>query len=180
MEKKIMTVSKQSEKLQNWQTKASFAVEDEVSRQVHSYYEALGYAVVPLAPGACSAGLAMLSPKIPERGKPVEHLYSFDAAYYLTKEEDEELVVLGEVKHSLDTGDVNSFGKKVSLFKKRLSKIREGTLPKGSPAFQLQNNVLRGCLDAPIKTFVGTVHVQPAALAAAATSSCTRDACWWR
>ena len=94
---KITTLSDKTEKLQNWQTKASFAVEDEVNCLIRNYYEALGYAVAPLAPGARSAGLAMLSPKIPVTGKPVQHLYSFDAAYQLTKE-DEELVVLGEVR----------------------------------------------------------------------------------
>ena len=109
----------------------------------------------------------MLSPKIPVKGKPVQHLYSFDAAYHLTKE-DEELVVLGEVKHSLDTRDVQDFGNKVSLFMKRLKKIQEGTLPSGSTAFNAQNDALRGYLGARIKAFVGTVHVQPDALAAAA------------
>ncbi|EFJ48253.1 hypothetical protein VOLCADRAFT_104748 [Volvox carteri f. nagariensis] len=164
---KIKTVSDKTEKLQNWQKMASFAVEDEVNCLIRNYYEALGYAVAPLAPGARSAGLAMLSPKIPVKGKPVQHLYSFDAAYQLAKE-DEELVVLGEVKHSLDTRDVQDFWKKVSLFEKRLKRIQEGTLPMGSPAFNAQNNALKRYLGARIKAFVGTVHVQPAALAAAA------------
>lgn len=162
-----MTLSDKTENLQNWQTKASFAVEDEVNCLIHNYYEALGYAIAPLAPGARTAGLAMLSKEIPVKGKPVKHLYSFDAAYLLTKE-DEELVVLGEVKHSLDTRDVQDFGKKVSLFLKRLEKIKEGTLTMGSPAFKVQNKALKCYLNAPIKAFVGTVHVRPDALAAAA------------
>lgn len=164
---KVMALTKQTKNVQNWQKKANFAIEDEVNSCIHSYYEAQGYAVAPLAIGARSAGFAMFSPKIPAKGQSMQHLYSFDGAYYLTREADE-LVVLGEVKHSLDTQDVQEFKSKVALFNKRLSKIRDGTLPTGSPAFNLQNDALRRYLNARIKAFVGTVHVQPTALAAAA------------
>ncbi|GIL93465.1 hypothetical protein Vretimale_12716 [Volvox reticuliferus] len=164
---KVMALTKQTKNVQNWQKKANFAIEDEVNSCIHSYYEAQGYAVAPLAPGARSAGLAMLSPKIPAKGQSVQTLYSFDGAYYLTMEADE-VVVLGEVKHSLDMQDVQTFKNKVALFTKRLSRIRDRTLPTGSPAFNVQNDALQRYLGARIKAFVGTVHVQPAALAAAA------------
>ena len=162
-----MTLPDKTGKLQDWQTKATIVDEDDVNRLIHNYYGTLGYTVAPLAPGARSAGLVMLSPKIPVKGKPVQHMYTFDAAYQLTKE-DEEIMVLGDVKHSLDARDVQDFGNKVSLFMKRLKKIQEGTLPTGSPAFNAQNDALRGYLGMRIKAFVGTVHVQPDALTAAA------------
>lgn len=157
-----MSLSETAENLQNWQKKASFAIEDEVNSAVVKYYAAREYVAVPVAPGARSAGLAMFSLDLP-----VRHLYSFDAAYYVTRR-GEAFVVLGEVKLSLDTRDVKDLEKKVSWFQKRLEKIADGTLPVGSPPLEAQKEMLRRYVGVPIKVFVGTVHVQVAALAAAA------------
>ncbi|GLC48236.1 hypothetical protein PLESTB_000073800 [Pleodorina starrii] len=159
---KITSLSEKTENLQNWQNKANFAVEDEVNNAVVKDYEARGYVIGPMAPGARSAGLAMLSP-----GVPLRHLYSFDAAYYVTKP-GEELAVLGEVKHSLRVQDVKDLEKKVSWFQNRLKKIEEGTLPVGSPVFEAQKEMLRRYVGVPIQVFVGTVHVDVAALAESA------------
>jgi hypothetical protein len=151
----------------SWKAHGHFAIEDEVNQAVIEHYTSDGYAMEPLRyslRGMGKGDSALLNP----RGGTS---YSFGGMYVATKGE-EKLLLLGEAKHCLGAGDIQTLGNNAQKLLTSFSNIKYGAVPAGSGAFQRQLLVLGCVADYPLKFYAGDVRVMPKTLEKAVEEGC--------